>query len=83
MDYPVNRFLNLIKVQSATANGIFQSLLDCLLLCGMRENILSSYLMSAACDDAAVMLGRKSGVAKLLKDDFPSVIVWHCTNHRL
>jgi hypothetical protein len=29
------------------------------------------------------MLGRKSGVAKLLKDEFPSVIVWHCANHRL
>jgi hypothetical protein len=35
------------------------------------------------CDGAALMLGRKSGVAKLLKGEFPSVIVWHCTNHRL
>jgi hypothetical protein len=39
--------------------------------------------MSVACDGAAVMLGRKSGVAKLLKDEFPSAIVWHCANHRL
>jgi hypothetical protein len=36
-----------------------------------------------ACDGAAVMLGRKNGVAKLLKDEFPSVIFWHCANHRL
>jgi hypothetical protein len=34
-------------------------------------------------DGAAVMLERKSGVAKLLKDEFPSIIVWHCANHRL
>jgi hypothetical protein len=27
--------------------------------------------------------GRKSGVAKLLKDEFPSVMVWHCASHRL
>ena len=32
---------------------------------------------------AAVMLGCKSGVKKLLSDRFPSIIVWHCANHRL
>jgi hypothetical protein len=36
-----------------------------------------------ACDGAVVMLGCKSGVAKLLKVEFPSVIVWHCACHRL
>jgi hypothetical protein len=29
------------------------------------------------------MLGRESGVAKLLKEKFRSVIVWHCASHRL
>jgi len=29
------------------------------------------------------VLGCKSGVKKLLKEKFPSVLVWHCTNHRL
>ncbi|XP_066475289.1 E3 SUMO-protein ligase KIAA1586-like [Tiliqua scincoides] len=33
--------------------------------------------------DAAVMLGCKSGVKKLLSERFPSIIVWHCANHRL
>jgi hypothetical protein len=49
----------------------------------METTFLSSYLVSVACDFAAVMLGRKSGVAKLLKDEFPSVIVWYCASHRL
>jgi hypothetical protein len=35
------------------------------------------------CDGAAVMLGYKSGVAKLFKEEFPSVINWHCASHRL
>jgi hypothetical protein len=30
-----------------------------------------------------VTLGRKSRVAKLLKDEVPSVIVWQCAHHRL
>jgi hypothetical protein len=33
--------------------------------------------------DGAVMLKCKSGVTKLLKDEIPSVIIWHCANHRL
>jgi hypothetical protein len=85
MDYPVSFFffLDLMELQSATANGIFQALLDCLQLYGTKAIFLSSYLVSVACDGAEVMLGRKSGVAKLLKDEFPSVIVWHCASHRL
>jgi hypothetical protein len=29
------------------------------------------------------MFGSPGGVAKLFKDKFPSIIVWHCVNHRL
>jgi hypothetical protein len=29
------------------------------------------------------MYGSRGGVTKLFKDKFPSIIVWHCTNHRL
>ena len=29
------------------------------------------------------MLGTKSGVGKLLKDEFPDIVLWHCLNHRL
>jgi hypothetical protein len=31
------------------------------------------------CDDAAVMLGSRGGVAKL----FPAIVIWHCAIHRL
>jgi hypothetical protein len=39
--------------------------------------------MSVACDCAAVISWRKSGVAILLKDKFPSVTVWRFVNNRL
>jgi hypothetical protein len=32
-------------------------------------------------DGAAVMMGSKSGVTKLMKEKFPSLIVWRCANH--
>jgi hypothetical protein len=37
IDYPVNLFLDLIELQSAMANGIFQALLDCLQLYSMKK----------------------------------------------
>uniref|UniRef100_A0A3P8U5N6 DUF4371 domain-containing protein n=1 Tax=Amphiprion percula TaxID=161767 RepID=A0A3P8U5N6_AMPPE len=40
-------------------------------------------LIGFCSDGASVMLGVKSGVRKLLKDDFPSIVLWHCLNHRL
>jgi hypothetical protein len=40
-------------------------------------------LVSLARDSAAVMLGCKSGVKKLLSERFPSIIVWHYANHKL
>jgi hypothetical protein len=39
MDYRVNLFMDLIELQSAMANGIFQALLDCLQLYGMKKNL--------------------------------------------
>jgi hypothetical protein len=74
MDYPGNLFLDLIELQSDKENGLFQALLDCLQLYDMKK-LFCSYLVSVTCDGAALMLGRKSGVAKLLKGEFPSVIV--------
>lgn len=50
---------------------------------GLSNDILDEQWIAFACDGAAVMLGRKSGVSKLIRDKFPKVVVWHCANHRL
>jgi hypothetical protein len=83
VDYPVIIILDFIELQCVTADRFFQALLDCLQLHGMTETFLSSYLVSGTCDGAVVILGRKSGVAKLLKYEFLSIIIWHCANLRL
>lgn len=36
-----------------------------------------------ATDGASVMLGRKADVGKLMTDQYPNVLVWHCLAHRL
>jgi hypothetical protein len=45
----------------------------------MTEEYLNDYLVSVA----AEMFGSRGGVKKLLKEKFPSIIVWHCANHTL
>jgi len=83
MTSPVNLFLDLIELQSVTARGIVNSLLATLLSYGMTEEYLRNNLICVACDGAAVMVERKSGLKKLMSEQFPSVIFWHCVNHRL
>jgi len=73
MNSAVNLFLDLIELPTVTATGILDSLLNCLLSYGMTEEYLKTKLVCVACDGAAVMLGRKTGLKKLLTDKFPSV----------
>ena len=82
MNSAVNLFLDLIELPTVTATGILDSLLNCLLSYGMTEEYLKTKLVCVACDGVAVMLGR-NGLKKLLTDKLPSVIFWHCANHRL
>lgn len=83
MESPVNLFLDLIELESVTSLGIFQAIMQCLESYKLDFNVLKSRLIAVGCDGAAVMLGRKSGLSALLKEKFPSIIVWHCSNHRL
>ena len=62
MNSPINLFLDLVELEKVTAEGVFDSLLKCLHSHGMTEDYLKKYLVSLACDGAAVMLGCKSGV---------------------
>jgi 3-dehydroquinate dehydratase len=83
MTAPVNLFIGLIQLYDATATGVFSSLVCHLQSIRMTEQYLNDYLISDACDGAAVMFGSRGGVKKLLKEKFPSIILWHCANHRL
>jgi len=80
---PVFIFLDLIELPNQTSGTIAQYLCECLIAHGFTKEYLLQNWISFACDGASVMLGRRSGVATLLHSDFPSLIIWHCLNHRL
>lgn len=80
---PVNLFLDLVELANADAVGICAALMKSLSAHGFSDEILAKCWLGLASDGASVMLGRKGGVAALLKERFPSIIGWHCFNHRL
>ena len=73
----------MVEVEQGTASNIASVLLHTLENHGLSENFLQDHLVAFASDGASVMLGKKAGVAKLLLDQFPRLIVWHCVAHRL
>lgn len=78
-----NVFLDLVELDGLTAKAVFDSLLNCLHGNGITDSFLSKNLTSITCDGAATMIGKNKGVGALFSSKFPSIIVWHCANHRL
>jgi hypothetical protein len=70
MNSTVNLFLDLIELETVTAKGIFDYLLECLQSVGMTESYLKSYLISVACDGAAVMFGCHNDIKNYSQKDF-------------
>ena len=62
------KFINAIKQSAETV---------------MEFNTFLSKLATMGSDGASVMLGKKSGVLALLKEQQPSLIGIHCSAHRL
>jgi hypothetical protein len=46
----------------------------------MTESYLKSYLISDACDGAAIISGWHNSIKTLFTIRFPSLIVWHYAN---
>lgn len=80
---PIFIFLDLIELASQTAENIVNQLIQCLNDCGFNEDFLKTNWISFISDGASVLLGKKNGVAKRLKDRYPLIFNWHCLNHRL
>lgn len=82
-DDPVFIFLYLVELVSQTAENIEQQLVDCLIESGFNENYLRYNWILFTSDGASVLLDKKNGVEKRLKDRFPLIFSLHCMNHRL
>lgn len=83
MTEPTNIFIDIVELNDVTAEGICNTLLNCLESIGFSNEFLKENLISIATDGAAVMMGKKKGVVTLMKQRFPQVLIWHCANHRL
>lgn len=75
--------LDLIELPNTSAETITKPLLDCLGGHGFDQIFLNECLIAFACDGASVIIGKDSGVATRLKIQYPKLIIWHCSNHRL
>ncbi|XP_031357901.1 E3 SUMO-protein ligase KIAA1586-like [Photinus pyralis] len=80
---PVTFFLDLIDLETTTSSNIFNMLMLCLEKHGFTNDFLARNLVCFASDGASNMIGKKSGVATQLISQYPDLVVWHCSNHRL
>ena len=80
---PVTFFLDIVELESTTADGIVHALLQCLNETHKLSDVfLTECWIGLGVDGASVMLGNKAGVAAKLKEKFPKLMSWHCFNHR-
>ena len=75
--------MNVIELESLTAEGLTNSLLKFLDDVGFTEYYLRRNWQAFASDDDSVMLCTKSGMATRLCEKYPNPFVWHCLNHEL
>lgn len=75
----VDRFLDLIEVSDGTAQGIYDSLVDCI----TNHGIEMKNVVGFGSDNASVMMGRHNGVQAKLKEQIPNLFVWGCLCHSL
>ena len=80
---PVSFPLDLVALETLCASHIKDAILDCLRKNGFTTELLQEVFIGFCSNGASVMLGTKSGVGKLLQDEFPDIVLWHCLNHRL
>ena len=76
-------FFDIVDLENTTAAMIRDAFLNNIKSNGFHSDFLSRNWISFACDGASNLLGRHAGVAQLLLQMYPQLIVWHCSNHRL
>ena len=75
--------LELIELDSLSAQHITEKILSSLNANGFTEAYLTSNFIGACSDGASTMIGKSSGVLTRLKEVFPGIMLWHCMCHRL
>ena len=78
---PQTFFVKNIKIQNLKSDA--EVLVNCIFDVFKEENLPVKKIIGFGSDDAAVMVGRKNGVAARLKNPSPHLISIHCMAHRL
>ena len=81
--YPTMKYLSLVDLKSADAVGIVKALDQAFSDFGFQSDEWRRNLVGFGADGAAVMLGKKGGIAKLQKDRVPDLIEIQCFAHKL
>jgi len=76
-------FLDLVELDKQIAENIVNQLLNSLSAFGFHDSYLQQNWVTFVSDEASVLLGKKNGVAKRLKEKYPLIFSWQCMNHRL
>lgn len=76
-------FLHIGSPRSTTSEDLHQHVCQVFEETGIKANVSKGKLVGMGSDGAANMMGRKKGLAKLMKDDNPEMISIHCLCHRL
>ena len=77
----INYFLEIIKVDSGTAQRIAQSLQMLFTEVGLTK--WKSKLVALGADGASVNMGESGEVGAIIKKDIPHLIHIHCIAHKL
>jgi len=72
---PVSFLLDLVDLETLCASHIKDAILDCLRKNGFTTELLQDVFIGFCSDGASVMLGTKSGVGKLVKDEFADIVL--------
>ena len=78
---PVVKYVSIESVENANAEGVKKSIEDAFQGLGLTS--LENRLVVINLDGASVNVGKKCGVATLLKESLTWLEVVHCFNHRL
>ena len=76
-------FLGLLPVESATAEGLKETLLSFLYSLGLTDKIMKVQFVGFCSDGASTMTGQHNGLAALLTANYPLIKPFHCMAHRL
>jgi predicted RNA-binding protein with RPS1 domain len=76
-------FLGLLPVESATAQGLKETLLSFLHSVGLTDEVMRMQFIGFCSGGASNMIGQHNGLAALLTATFPLIKSFHCMAHRL